>query len=73
MHGWGWMYGRPMCRGRFGRGPLGFARRFVTRQERIEWLEAYLNELRQEARAVEEVLEELKRSAPPATGSAGGA
>ncbi|MEW6045247.1 MAG: hypothetical protein AB1609_02020 [Bacillota bacterium] len=83
MHGCGGMYGGGMMghgpgmgmgmhRGApWARGPLGFRRRFITRQERIEWLEAYLSNLRQEAKAVEEALEELKRMGPPQSGTTG--
>ena len=39
-------------------GPVGghgtFQRRFSTREERLNWLRAYLEDLRTEARAVEE-------------------
>ena len=37
-----------------------FWRRFSTREERIAWLEKYLEELRAEAQAVEERIAELK-------------
>lgn len=82
-HGMGpaaWMGGAPMMPGPWmrplrgcGRGPLGFWRRFATRQERIEWLQAYLEQLRQEAKAVEELIEELKRQGPAAEGAPGAA
>jgi hypothetical protein len=39
----------------------GFHRRFRTREEQIADLEAYLNELKLEAQAVEERLETLKK------------
>lgn len=83
MRGWhgmepaAWMGGLPMMMpgpwrprmGGCGRGPLGFWRRFATRQERIEWLQAYLEELRREAKAVEELIEELRRQGPAADGA----
>lgn len=81
MRGWhemgpaAWMGGVPMPgpwmrrMGVCGRGPFGFRRHFATRQERIEWLQAYLEELRQEAKAVEELIEELKRQGPAAEGA----
>ncbi|MGI6206676.1 MAG: hypothetical protein ACOYEW_00570 [Anaerolineae bacterium] len=42
-----------------GRGQC-FRRRMLTRQERIERLEAYLKDLRLEAQAVEERLADLR-------------
>lgn len=41
-------------------GERAFWRRFATREERIAWLERYLQELRAEAQAVEERIAELK-------------
>jgi hypothetical protein len=43
--------------------PFGFHRRFVSQAERIAELEAYLAELRAEAKAVEEHLADLKTAA----------
>ncbi|MGC8781616.1 MAG: hypothetical protein ACP5UQ_12215 [Anaerolineae bacterium] len=43
--------------------PWGFRRRFVSRAERIQELEAYLAELRAEVTAVEEHLADLKKAA----------
>jgi hypothetical protein len=43
----------------WGAGP-SFRRRFVTREERVAWLEQYLSDLRAEATAVEEQIAELK-------------
>jgi len=40
--------------------PGGFHRHFRTREERIAHLEEYLKELQAEARAVEELVAELK-------------
>jgi hypothetical protein len=45
--------------GRFGPG-MRFGRRFPTREERIAWLEEYLQELQAEAKAVEERIAEMK-------------
>ena len=59
-----WM-GPPPRMGGWGFGPWGFRRRFPTREEQLEWLQAYLDDLRREARAVEERIEELKRAQPP--------
>jgi hypothetical protein len=39
---------------------VGFRRRFVSRAERIEWLEAYLEALEAEAQGVRERLQELE-------------
>jgi hypothetical protein len=39
----------------------GFERRFQTKAEQIEELEAYLEELKLEMRAVEETLADLRR------------
>lgn len=48
--------------GEWGWGPgHGFHRRFRTREEEVADLEAYLNELKLEAQAVEERLETLKK------------
>jgi hypothetical protein len=48
--------------GERGWGPgHGFHRRFRTREEEIADLEAYLNELKLEAQAVEERLDSLKQ------------
>jgi len=47
----------------FGPGPRpahGFARRFMTRTERIAQLEAYLTDLENEATAVRERIERIK-------------
>lgn len=52
-HCWGhipWGFGFP------------FRRRFVTKEERIAWLEEYLKNLQAEVKAVEERIAELKRS-----------
>jgi len=43
--------------------PWGFRRRFTSRAERIQELEAYLSELRAEIAAVEEYLAGLKAAA----------
>lgn len=45
---------------RWPAAPFGFRRRFISREERIERLQQYLDALRREARAVEEAIEELK-------------
>nr|MBC7243799.1 DUF5320 domain-containing protein [Chloroflexota bacterium] len=45
---------------RFGPRMMRFGRRFPTREERIAWLEEYLQELQAEAKAVEERIAELK-------------
>jgi hypothetical protein len=45
-------------------GAFGFRRRFVSREERAARLEAYLNDLQAEAKAVEERIEELRNGAP---------
>jgi len=83
MHGWRWMRPGPWGIGHWEAppwmhghgpgqgGPRGWWRRFATRQERLEWLQAYLDDLRREVQAVEELIEELKRDhgpdQPPAT------
>ncbi|MGD9840468.1 MAG: hypothetical protein AB7U87_02020 [Candidatus Bipolaricaulis sp.] len=41
---------------------IGFRRRFVNREEKIAQLEAYLADLRAEAKAVEEKLAKLRRA-----------
>lgn len=41
---------------------IGFHRRFVSREEKVAQLEAYLADLRAEAKAVEERLAELHRA-----------
>lgn len=49
------------CRGPAAWGPgFLFWRCFLTREERIAWLEEYLKDLRAEAKAVEERIAELK-------------
>jgi hypothetical protein len=59
----------PGHRGRHHRGPcacgqpFGFERRFWAREERIAWLEEYLEKLRAEAKAVEEQIAEMKERA----------
>ncbi len=55
-------FGRWFC-GCHGEGPIPFRRRFVSREERIAWLERYLEALRQEMKAVEEHLADLKAKA----------
>ncbi len=83
MHGWRWMRLGPWAKGAWGplpwmhgagpgpAGPRGWWRRFATRQEQLEWLRAYLDDLRQEVQAVEERIEDLERhqrpDQPPAT------
>lgn len=59
-------YGESCCCGE-GPGPGGhfgpdwrFRRRFPTREERIAWLEEYLQELQAEAKAVEERIAKMK-------------
>lgn len=54
---WGWVCG---CH---AEGHIPFHRRFISREERIAWLERYLEALRQEAKAVEEQLADLKAKA----------
>lgn len=44
----------------WGEGGTRFARRFITRQERIARLEEYLKELQAEVRAVEERIAEMR-------------
>ncbi|MBC7257007.1 MAG: hypothetical protein H5T66_12985 [Chloroflexi bacterium] len=46
-----------------GEGHMFFRRRFISREERIAWLERYLEALRQEMKAVEEHLADLKAKA----------
>ena len=41
-------------------GPFHFGRRFWTKDEKTAWLEQYLEELRQEAQAVEERIAAMK-------------
>ncbi len=48
----------------------GFRRMFVTRQERIAWLQQYLEALEAEAQAVRERIEDLEARSGPA-GAAG--
>lgn len=49
------------CHHEMGWGPgMRFGRRFLTREERIAWLEEYLKQLQTEAKAVEERIAELK-------------
>jgi len=51
------------CCGRPGwEDPQGFRRQFATRNEQSARLEDYLKELQAEARAVQEKLDELKRT-----------
>ncbi len=50
--------------------PFAFRRRFITRQEQLEQLQRYLEELRREARAVEEAIERLRREQPGDAGAA---
>lgn len=57
--------GRPAhCRewrcGPGDKAPGMFRRRFISREERIAWLEQYLRELQNEAKAVEERIADLK-------------
>ncbi len=40
---------------------MRFARRFVSREERLARLEEYLKELKAETRAVEEVIADLRK------------
>ncbi|MBE3599076.1 MAG: hypothetical protein IMX02_09910 [Limnochordaceae bacterium] len=54
--GWG---PRRMGWGCGGPRGTGFRRRFISRQERLEWLREYLRQLRLEAQAVEEAIREL--------------
>lgn len=57
---WGWAGG---CH---GERHFPFRRRFISREERIAWLERYLEALRQEVKAVEEHLADLKaKTSPP--------
>jgi hypothetical protein len=51
---------RPHMHPGFGGRGQCFRRRMLTRQERIERLEAYLKDLRLEAQAVEERLADLR-------------
>jgi len=44
-----------------GEPSFHFRRRFPTREERIARLETYLKELKEEVRAAEELLSELKK------------
>jgi len=41
-------------------GPFRFGPRFWTKKEKIAWLEEYLEGLREEAKAVEEHIAEMK-------------
>jgi hypothetical protein len=41
--------------------PFGFGRRFWSKEEIAAWLEQYLEDLRAEAKAVEERIAELKK------------
>ncbi len=43
-----------MCHG------SGFGRQYLTRDEKIEWLDGYAKELEQELKGVRERLEELR-------------
>jgi len=63
---YGWHHG-PADGGCYGQGheggPAGarpFRRRFVSKEERIAWLESYLAQLQAEVKAVEERLAEMK-------------
>lgn len=51
-----------------GEGYMCFHRRFISREERIAWLERYLEALRQEVKAVEEHLADLKTKTKPQEG-----
>ena len=42
-------------------GSATFFRRFVSRQEKLDWLEGYMNQLKKELAGVEERLKELKK------------
>ncbi len=55
-------HGGECCCGPEVQGPafFPFRRRFLTREERIAWLEGYLEELRAEVKAVEEYLARMK-------------
>lgn len=48
------------CWGPASQAPLGFVRRFRTKEEKIAELEAYLEALKKEAQAVEEKIRRLR-------------
>lgn len=58
---WGPRHGGHHHGGSCGCGrPYGFRRHFWTEEERIAWLEQYLEDLREEAKAVEEQISAMK-------------
>jgi hypothetical protein len=48
------------CAMPMGKGHHGHSRRFFTKEEKIKQLEEYVSELKNEIKAVEEIINEMK-------------